>query len=96
MVLEFHMESRVTCGIARAMLCVFLLAALHLSIMPLPVDLSLYIPVVCMQEDAPKYNGKCFMEVIDKIQKLNGQSIYSDCRLTKADSQPMTRLKSDL
>lgn len=50
-----------------------------------PVDLSLYIPVICTQEDAPKYNGKCFMEAISKIQKLNGEPITSDRRLVKAD-----------
>ena len=50
-----------------------------------PVDLSLYIPVNCTQEDAPKYNGKCFMEAISMVQKLNGESILSDRGLTKED-----------
>lgn len=53
--------------------------------MPPPLDLSLYIPVICTQEDAPKYKGKCFMEAITKVQKLNGESISSDRNLTKAD-----------
>ena len=52
--------------------------------MPSPVDLSL-IPVICTQVDAPKYNGKCFMEAISEVQKLNGESISSDRGLTKAD-----------
>ena len=54
-------------------------------VMPPPMDLSLHIPVICTQEDAPKYNGKCLMEAISKVKKLNGQSVSSDSRLTKAD-----------
>ena len=53
--------------------------------MPPPMDLSLYIPVICTQVDASKYNGKCFMEAISKVQKLNGESISSNRGLTKAD-----------
>lgn len=57
----------------------------RIVVMPPPVDLALYIPVICTQEDAPKYNGKCFMEAISKVQKVNGESIPSDRRLVKAD-----------
>ena len=52
--------------------------------MPPTADVSLYIPVICTQEHALKYNGKCFMEVISRVQKLNGESISPDRRLTKA------------
>ena len=45
-------------------------------------DPSLYIPVMCMQEDSPKYKGKYFMEAISKVVKLNGESIR---RLVKAE-----------
>jgi hypothetical protein len=53
--------------------------------MPPPVDLSLYIPVICTQEDTPKFRGKCFMEAIAKVQKFNGETISADRRLMKAD-----------
>ena len=43
--------------------------------MPPPVDLSLYIPVICTQEDATKYKGKCFMEAMAKVERLNGELI---------------------
>ena len=53
--------------------------------MPSQRDLSLYIPVICVQEDSPKYEGKCFMEAISKVHRLNGESISADRRLVKAD-----------
>lgn len=53
--------------------------------MPSLLDLSLYIPVICMQVDSPKYKGRCFMEAILKVQMLNGESISPDRRLVKAD-----------
>ena len=37
--------------------------------MPLPPDLSLYIPVVC--ETDSKYAGKCYMEPISAVRTLN-------------------------
>ena len=54
--------------------------------MPQPrLDPSLYIPVMCIQEDSPKYKGKYFMEAICKVVKLNGESIPADRCLVKAD-----------
>lgn len=53
-------------------------------VITLPVDLSLYIPVICTQ-DVPKYNGKCFMEAISKVQRLNREPILSNRHSVKAD-----------
>ena len=52
-------------------------------VLAMPPPLSLYIPVVCQQEDS-KYNGKCFMEVISKVHQFN-VSTSADCSLVKAD-----------
>ena len=51
--------------------------------MPLP-DYSLYIPVICQQEDS-KYNGKCFMEAISKVCELNGVFVSTGRCLLKSD-----------
>ena len=50
-----------------------------------PLDLSKYVPVICVQEDSLKYNGKCFMESILKVQMLNGEPISADRQLVKPD-----------
>lgn len=50
----------------------------------MPVDWSLYIPVVCVQKDS-KYDGHSYMEPIRNVVKLNGQSVTKSDRLKKLD-----------
>ena len=59
-------------------------AASSVPTMPLPPDLSLYIPVVC--ETDSKYAGKCYMEPISAVRTLNGVSVSkSESSLKKSD-----------
>ena len=51
----------------------------------MPRDLSQYIPVICKQEDAPKFNEKLYMEPISMVLQLNGLSIPAERHLTRAD-----------
>ena len=63
-VAHFSPHEIVRLGRRRLRRCFFLRTTVKLP----PVDLSLYIPVICTQVDPPKYNGKCFMEAILKLK----------------------------
>jgi hypothetical protein len=48
----------------------------------MPVDWSLYIPVICVQTDS-KYDGQSYMEPVHNVVQLNGRSISRADNLTK-------------
>lgn len=54
------------------------------AVSTMPIDWSLYIPVVCVQKDT-KYDGQSYMEPIKNVVKLNGRSVTKSDNLKKCD-----------
>ena len=50
----------------------------------MPLDWSLYVPVICIQSGS-KYGGQCYMEPVRNVIQLNGRSVSRADNLAKSD-----------
>ena len=57
-----------------------------LSAPAMPVDWTLFVPVICMQKGT-KYDGECYMERLRDIVKVNGRTVCKSDNLAKCDIQ---------
>lgn len=50
----------------------------------MPLDWSLFVPVICVQKGT-RYDGECYMERIRDVVELNGRSVSKSDSLAKSD-----------
>ena len=56
----------------------------------MPIDWSLYVPVICVQTDS-RYDGQSYMEPVRNVVKLNGCSVSRADSLTRKDFKTRDR-----